>query len=153
MNTGIKLILLILLTASVVSAKEIRVGITEYQNVESVYNKYQLFFEELEKIARQQDSDTSFSFAIGTYGEVIDWYNKKLIDVAILSAMPMADLLTSSDANETAKIRDAFLARLNPIGGSATKCEKDLCPRSLDDESPGVGPQKNQPETELTQYR
>jgi len=133
MNTGIKLILLILLTASVVSAKEIRVGITEYQNVESVYNKYQLFFEELEKIARQQDSDTSFSFAIGTYGEVLDWYNKKLIDVAIMSAMPMADLLSSSDARETAEIRDAFLARLNPIAGSTAKCQNDLCQRSLDE--------------------
>ncbi|HUS11108.1 MAG TPA: patatin-like phospholipase family protein [Pyrinomonadaceae bacterium] len=136
MNTGIKLVLLILLSASVVSAREIRVGITEYQNVESVYNKYQLFFEELEKIARRQGSDTTFSFAIGSYGEVIDWYNKKLIDVAVLSAMPMADLLTSSDARETAKIRDAFLARLNPIAGSSAKCEKDFCQRSLDELSP-----------------
>src|SRR5829696_608016 len=133
MNTGIKLILLLLVSASVVTAREIRVGITEYQNVESVYNKYQVFFEELEKIARQQNSDTTFSFAIGTYGEVMDWYNKKLIDVAIMSAMPMADLLISSDARETAKIRDAFLARLNPITGSTPKCPNDLCERWLDE--------------------
>lgn len=136
MSIGIKLVLLILLFASVASAREIRVGITEYQNVETVYNKYQLFFEELEKIARQQSSDTTFSFAIGTYGEVLDWYNKKLIDVAVLSAMPMAELLTSSDARETAKIRDAFLAKLNPIGGGVAKCQKDLCQRSLDEPLP-----------------
>lgn len=152
MNTGIKLVLLVLLCASAVSAKEIRVGITEYQNVESVYDKYQRFFEQLEQSARQLGSDTTFSFAIGTYGEVIDWYNKKLIDVAVLSAMPMADLLTSSDDNEKTRIRDAFLARLNPITGSSAKCSADLCQRSLDESSPQCRNTAEQPGTAQSEY-
>ena len=151
MNTAIKVVLLILLLAGTVCGKEIRVGITEYQNVESVYNKYQRFFEELEEIAYQKRSDVTFSFAIGTYGEVLEWYNKKLIDVAILSAMPMADLLTSSDARETAKIKDAFLARLNPIGGSGGKCEEDLCQRTLNEEFPQC--RKPNSGTAQSQYR
>jgi predicted acylesterase/phospholipase RssA/ABC-type phosphate/phosphonate transport system substrate-binding protein len=152
MNTGIKIVLLILLCASAVSAKEIRVGITEYQNVESVYNKYQRFFEQLERTARQNGFDTTFSFAIGTYGEVIDWYNKKLIDVAVLSAMPMADLLTSSDKGETEKIRKAFIAKLNPIAGSSTKCEKDLCLRSLDEPAPQCRKAGEQSKTGQPEY-
>jgi len=152
MNLGIKLVLLILLSASAVSAREIRVGITEYQNVESVYNKYQLFFEELEKIARDQHSDTTFSFAIGTYGEVIDWYNKKLIDVAVMSAMPMADLLISSDARETARLRNAFLAKLNPIAGSTAKCQNDLCQRSLDEPSPQCRAEDSKPGDGQSEY-
>jgi predicted acylesterase/phospholipase RssA/ABC-type phosphate/phosphonate transport system substrate-binding protein len=133
MKPGIRVLILIVLAAASAGAKEIRVGITEYQNVESVYNKYQGFFEELEQIAAKKGADFTFKFAIGTYGEVLDWYNKKLIDVAILSAMPMADLLSSSDPREVAKIKDAVLARLNPIGGSGGKCDKDLCKRSLDE--------------------
>src|ERR1043165_1537081 len=108
MNRALKLILLFILCTAGVEAKEIRVGITEYQTVESAYKKYAEFFEALEDIAREQKSDVTFRFAIGTYGEVIDWYNKKLIDVAVLSAMPIADLLTSSDDNEKLKIRNSF---------------------------------------------
>ena len=153
MNTRIKIVLFILLSASAVGAKEIRVGITEYQNVETVYNRYQLFFTELERLARQQGSDTTFSFAIGTYGEVIDWYNKKLIDVAVLSAMPMADLLTSSNTSEKEKIREAFLAKLNPIGGSTAKCEKDACQRSLDEASPQCRTADTERGTGRSEYR
>jgi predicted acylesterase/phospholipase RssA/ABC-type phosphate/phosphonate transport system substrate-binding protein len=152
MNTGIRVVLLLLLAASAVSAKEIRVGITEYQNVESVYKKYQLFFEELEKIARDQRVDITFSFAIGTYGEVIDWYNKEQIDVAVLSAMPMADLLTSSDTLEAEKIKDAFVARLNPIPGSTAKCQQDLCQRSLDEPSAQCRPADAQSGVAQSEY-
>ena len=138
MNRVVKLTLLLVVCAAGVQAKEIRVGITEYQTVESAYKKYGEFFEALETIARQQKSDVTFRFAIGTYGEVVDWYNKKLIDVAVLSAMPIADLLTTSDPNEQLKIRNSFLAKLNPIPGRAVICTgNNTCLRTLGESSPG----------------
>ena len=83
---------LIVLCTSAIQAKDIRVGITEYQNVESAYKKYETFFKELETVSQgsPQDEAITFQFAIGTYDEVIDWYNRGLIDIGILSAMPMS---------------------------------------------------------------
>src|SRR6266550_1532125 len=111
---------LILLCASAIEAKDIRVGITEYQSVESAYKKYQTFFEELEKVSQESPKGEAitFQFAIGTYDEVIDWYNKGLIDIAVLSAMPMSDLLTTSKDSQadSTKITDAYLGRINPVG-------------------------------------
>jgi predicted acylesterase/phospholipase RssA/ABC-type phosphate/phosphonate transport system substrate-binding protein len=135
MKTTIKLLLLILICTFTVKAEEIRVGITEYQNVEQVYKRYQEFFDELERLAPKKGLDVHFRFAIGTYNEVIDWYSKKLIDVAVLSAMPIADLLTISDKDQRAKISEAFLARLNPVGARNRKCEDNPCRRSLDEPS------------------
>jgi predicted acylesterase/phospholipase RssA/ABC-type phosphate/phosphonate transport system substrate-binding protein len=155
-TASIKLTLLILVCAFAIEAKEIRVGITEYQNVESAYEKYQIFFAELERIAQKErsaDKDTTFSFAIGTYAEVIDWYNKKLIDVAILSAMPIADLLTTSNDDEVNRIRDSYLASLNPVGGSTAKCGGDSCQRSLDEQSTQCVTAQDQPPEPKTEYR
>src|ERR1041384_5455813 len=135
MKTTVKLLLLIFLSTFTVKAEEIRVGITEYQNVEQVYRKYQEFFDELERIAHEDRLDIHFRFAIGTYKEVNDWYSKELIDVAVLSAMPIADLLTISDTAQKDKIRQAFLAKLNPVGGRIVRCQADPCRRSLDEPS------------------
>jgi predicted acylesterase/phospholipase RssA/ABC-type phosphate/phosphonate transport system substrate-binding protein len=151
----IQLILLILVCAFAIEAREIRVGITEYQNVESTYAKYQAFFRELEKFAQEDpsaDTDTTFSFAIGTYAEVIDWYNKKLIDVAVFSAMPIADLLTRSNDREIKKIRDSYLANLNPIGGSSVKCSEDTCQRALDEQSAQCMTPQDRPKTARAEY-
>ncbi|MDX6403017.1 MAG: hypothetical protein QOH70_472 [Blastocatellia bacterium] len=43
---------LIVLCTSAIEAKDIRVGITEYQNVESAYKKYETFFKELETVSQ-----------------------------------------------------------------------------------------------------
>ena len=152
MKTTIRLLLFIFLCAFTVKAEEIRVGITEYQNIEQVYKRYQQFFDELEEIAHQKGLDVHFSFAIGTYSEVVDWYSKKLIDVAVLSAMPIADLLTISDEEDREKIRQAFLARLNPVGGRIVKCQPDQCRRSLDERSAQCAPERRQPRTARPQY-
>jgi predicted acylesterase/phospholipase RssA/ABC-type phosphate/phosphonate transport system substrate-binding protein len=74
------------------SAEVISVGVTEYQNIEATYKKYEQFFKELALYADKNQSIT-FRFAIGTYGEVLEWYNKRQIDIGILSAMPTAELL------------------------------------------------------------
>src|SRR5690349_4383739 len=70
----------------------IKVGITEYQNIEQTYQKYDNLFAQLSGFATP-DEPVTFTFAIGTYGEVLDWYNNRTIDIAIFSAMPTADLL------------------------------------------------------------
>ena len=152
MKTTLKLLLLIFLSTFTVKAEEIRVGITEYQNVEQVYRKYQEFFDELERIAHEDRLDIHFKFAIGTYNEVIDWYSKKLIDVAVLSAMPIADLLTISDNAQKNKIRQAFLARLNPVGGRIVRCQADPCRRSLDEPSPQCATEVGQSQTVRPEY-
>jgi predicted acylesterase/phospholipase RssA/ABC-type phosphate/phosphonate transport system substrate-binding protein len=152
MKTTVKLLLLIFLSTFTVKAEEIRVGITEYQNVEQVYRKYQEFFDELERIAHEDRLDIHFKFAIGTYNEVIDWYSKKLIDVAVLSAMPIADLLTISDTAQKDKIRQAFLAKLNPVGGRIVRCQADPCRRSLDEPSAQCATEGGQSQTARPEY-
>jgi predicted acylesterase/phospholipase RssA/ABC-type phosphate/phosphonate transport system substrate-binding protein len=92
--------------------EEIKIGITEYQNLESAYEKFQQLFQELE---RQSRRPVKFKFAIGTYGEVIDWFNRKHIDVAVLSALPVTDLLQSTGDDEHKKIRAAMVGRIGPI--------------------------------------
>lgn len=152
MKTTVKLVLLIFLSTFTVKAEEIRVGITEYQNVEQVYRKYQEFFDELERIAHEDRLDIHFKFAIGTYSEVIDWYSKKQIDIAVLSAMPIADLLTTSDPAQKEKIREAFLAKLNPVGGRIVRCQANPCRRSLDEPSAQCATEVGQSQTARPEY-
>ncbi|HKS26474.1 MAG TPA: patatin-like phospholipase family protein [Pyrinomonadaceae bacterium] len=138
LTTRLLILLALLCACQSAFGKEIRVGITEYQNVEEAYQKYQTFFRELEELSKEQkfpDGPVTFSFAIGTYAEVIDWYNKKLIDVAVLSAMPIADLLSSSNADDENRIRAAYLGSLSPVGSRKTKCGYEECQRILNDKS------------------
>jgi predicted acylesterase/phospholipase RssA/ABC-type phosphate/phosphonate transport system substrate-binding protein len=87
----------------------IKVGVTEYQNIEATYQKYEDFFAQLSSYATPEEPVT-FTFAIGTYGEVLDWYNNRTIDVAIFSAMPTADLL---QAGESENLKKAYLGDLS----------------------------------------
>jgi predicted acylesterase/phospholipase RssA len=87
----------------------INVGITEYSKIQSTYNNYERLFSELAASADKNDPVT-FKFAVGTYGEVLDWYNKGIIEVAILSAMPTADLLI---AKEAANLDRAYIGDLS----------------------------------------
>ncbi|MDX6403016.1 MAG: hypothetical protein QOH70_471 [Blastocatellia bacterium] len=80
------------------------------------------FSKSSKQLAREQDEAITFQFAIGTYDKVIDWYNRGLIDIGILSAMPMSDLLTTIKdpaQKDFKKITDAYLGRINPVGGRA----------------------------------
>lgn len=128
-------LLLLLTSEEALEAKEIKVGVTEYQNVELTYDKYQKFFRSLEREGLNGESVT-FRFAIGTYAEVADWYNKQLIDVAVLSAMPMSDLLSNATADDLKLIRGAYLGHLSPVGARAAPCRQDECPRALDESEP-----------------
>jgi predicted acylesterase/phospholipase RssA/ABC-type phosphate/phosphonate transport system substrate-binding protein len=86
----------------------VKVGITEYQKIEDSYDRYERLFQQLSEYADPKQPVT-FSFAIGNYAEVLDWYNNGLIDVAILSAMPVADMLNSAGPADLNKIDEAYL--------------------------------------------
>jgi ABC-type phosphate/phosphonate transport system substrate-binding protein len=140
--------LLLCLAPCAARADEIKVGITEYQGVEAAYKKYQQLFRELERQAcemrnvKREDCEArksiTFKFAIGTYGEVIDWYNKGLVDVAVLSALPMTDLLNSTSEAEHGRIADAFVGRVGPRprGTSPLRCDDGERLRRLNDAGP-----------------
>ena len=85
----------------------IRVGVTEYQNIEATYDKYEVFLRELASFA-QSTEPVTFTFAIGTYGEVIDWYNNRTIDVASLGNAHCVELLQL----ERAKTSQVYLGDL-----------------------------------------
>jgi ABC-type phosphate/phosphonate transport system substrate-binding protein len=56
---------------AVIVAEVVKVGITEYQNVEDSYDRYEELFQQLSESAGS-DEPVTFSFAIGNYAEVLD---------------------------------------------------------------------------------
>jgi len=98
----------------------ITVGITEYQDVEEVYKRYGEFFRQLASVA-PPDTPVTFKLAIGTYGEVLDWYNSRMVDVAILSAMPVADLLLAA---QDESLKRVYLGDLNVSAAAASTGKK-----------------------------
>jgi predicted acylesterase/phospholipase RssA len=72
----------------------IRIGITEYQDVERIYQGYLRLFHDLAILA-PKDQPVSFQVAVGSYQNVLDWWEKKEIDAAVLAATPTAMLLKS----------------------------------------------------------
>lgn len=114
---------------------EIRVGITEYQHLETSYETYRQIFQ---RLADTVKGPVTFKYAIGTYEDVTDWYNKRLIDVAVLSAIPVADLLSSAERDPVLldKIKKSYVGSLSPRPPSAQSptdagCGQGEFPRSL----------------------
>ncbi len=89
----------------------IKVGVSEYQDVEKTYTKYVRLFQE---VAANADSGqpVSFQVAVGTYGEVRDWYSSGSIDVAVLAAMPVAELLESASPDGLESILGSYIGTL-----------------------------------------
>ena len=87
-------------------AQVLKVGITEYQNVEKAYTNYEKLFQQLAAVS---DEPINFEFAIGNYGEVLEWYNRGDIDVAVLSAMPVAKLLLEAGSGDVAALSEAYV--------------------------------------------
>lgn len=93
----------------------VTVGITDYAKVEGSYDRYEGLFKTLTQTANR-DRPVTFKFAIGGYKEVLDWFNNGTIDVAILSAMPVAQLLSSAGLKELAKIKRAYIGDVSVAG-------------------------------------
>jgi predicted acylesterase/phospholipase RssA/ABC-type phosphate/phosphonate transport system substrate-binding protein len=91
--------------------QEIKVGITEYQDIEKSYERYERLFQEL-MASVDPNEPVTFKFAIGNYGEVMDWYNKGDIDVGIFSAMPVANFLRDASGDDYNKFANAHIGDL-----------------------------------------
>lgn len=93
------------------SPRVIKVGVSEYQDIESAYTRYTKFFAQL---ASQSDprSPVLFQVAVGTYNEVLDWYASKKIDVAVWAAMPVAQLFRLRGPEARKAIEDSYLVTL-----------------------------------------
>ena len=91
--------------------QEIKVGITEYQDIERSYERYERLFQEL-MASVDPNEPVTFKFAIGNYGEVMDWYNKGDIDVGIFSAMPVANFLRDASDGDIKKFGEAYIGDL-----------------------------------------
>jgi predicted acylesterase/phospholipase RssA/ABC-type phosphate/phosphonate transport system substrate-binding protein len=89
----------------------ITVGVSEYQNIEETYERYTHFFTEI-AAKSSANKPVLFRVAIGTYNEVLDWYSAKKIEVAVLAAMPAAELLSTADDTERADILNGYLGTL-----------------------------------------
>jgi len=84
----------------------LKVGITEYQNIEDSYARYDKLFQKLGKVSKEP---LSFEFAIGNYGEVMEWYNRGEIDIAVLSGMPVSKLLLEAGDEDFKKLDNAYI--------------------------------------------
>jgi predicted acylesterase/phospholipase RssA/ABC-type phosphate/phosphonate transport system substrate-binding protein len=105
-------------------AQVLKVGVTEYQNLEKAYANYERLFSQLAKVSRDLNQPIRFQFAIGNYGEVLEWYNRGDIDVAVLSAMPVAKLLLQAGDADLDKIDEAYIGDVRvdePIEGSTSE--------------------------------
>jgi predicted acylesterase/phospholipase RssA len=87
------------------------VGVTDFRRSKDSYTKYKGLLEELANAAGE-DQPVTFRLAIGTYDEVISWYNTELIDVAVLQAMPVAELLSSSSEEEKTQLEEDYIGDL-----------------------------------------
>jgi len=132
LNTGSTFKCFAQLKSEPVKTVEIKVGITEYSKIQRTYQNYDRLFRELAAVngAPAKDKEAIlFRFAVGTYGEVRDWYNNGDIDVAILSAMPIGSLLL---AGEEANLKRAYIGDLSvsspPSSQSVTSLFSDREP-------------------------
>lgn len=86
------LILWAVFASSAETPIEVRVGIVAYQDSRAEVDRFQRL---LAEIAAGSPRPFEIRFAIGTYGDVMHWMNRKYIDVAVLSPGIFAETLKS----------------------------------------------------------
>jgi len=96
----------------------IKVGISEYQNIEDTYSDYQKLFYFLSRLSALSDQPNAsgeptaiFEVSVGSYDEVLEWWHNGQIDAAVLAATPVATLL-ASDPGASKKLEDFYIATL-----------------------------------------
>ncbi|HEV7673739.1 MAG TPA: patatin-like phospholipase family protein [Candidatus Angelobacter sp.] len=95
----------------------IKIGVSEYQTIEATYQDHQKFFYVLSVLSGDRDQSGAvgnsavFEISVGSYDEVVDWWNKGQIDAAVLSATPVATLLASS-TEEVEKLKKSYIGTL-----------------------------------------
>ena len=78
---------------AVQQATVVRVGVISYDAYAKGIQKYG---DELRALSKTFHDETGlkvvFQLAVGSYSDVLDWYNKELVDVAFLTPQPVAEL-------------------------------------------------------------
>jgi len=101
---------------------ELKVGVTEYQNTGRAYVKYRRFFHDVELAS---GSHLRFLIAVGTYDEVLKWRDEGKIDVAVLSATPVARMLAVGNNADREELQNTYLGHVvyfnSPIDRSTGK--------------------------------
>ena len=72
---------------------DVRVGIIAYEDFREELSNFDRLFSQLSS----RSPDLHFQLAVGSYGEVLHWLDRHLIDVAVLTPGAFASLLPSGD--------------------------------------------------------
>ena len=105
----------------------VRVGIVSYQDFGETFEDYQKnVFSGLMK-SKAAGRPVVFRIAVGTYGDVLDWYNRNLIDIALLTPEPVAELISAVGGAE--KLRDLYVATraIVPVKAQLEYRDKSIC--------------------------
>ncbi|HEX7176769.1 MAG TPA: patatin-like phospholipase family protein [Pyrinomonadaceae bacterium] len=79
----------------------IRVGVISYNSYASGRRQYS---NELRAAAAAyKGENVVFQLAVGSYSDVLDWYNKELVDIAFLTPQPVAELRSSLGDEELSR--------------------------------------------------
>ncbi len=96
---------------------EVPVAIVAYEDFHGEFEQFEHLFVELER----QDPSLRFRIAVGSYGDVLHWIDRQLVDVAVLTPGVFADLLPRADQDELAACQ--YLATIQlPSARSSWAC-------------------------------
>ena len=92
----------------------IRVGVINYADYDKTYTDKQQSFNVLatryNKSPAASDTRISFRVSVGSYDDILEWYKNGLIDVAILSPGPTAELVSTPNNEE---IQNLYIATIS----------------------------------------
>lgn len=88
----------------------VRVAIVAYEDFHAEVEYFEHLFAKLS----QQDPALRFKLALGSYGDVLHWIDRQLIDLAILTPGVFADLLPSDGRHEPRMCRYLATVQLPP---------------------------------------
>ena len=79
-----------------VKALIVKVGIISYDNFSKGVKNYQPLLRELSRLYNQKTGEkVVFELAVGSYSDVLEWYNRESVHIAFLTPQPLAELRAS----------------------------------------------------------
>ena len=81
------------------------VAIVAYEDFHAEFEHFEHLFAELS----QRDPALRFQLAVGSYGEVLHWIDRRLVDVAVLTPGAFASVLPSDGAARAKHVPDIWL--------------------------------------------
>lgn len=111
---GLSLITALLISSGVgqpsPQSTNVRVAIVAYEDFHGEFKHFEHLFVELS----QHDPALRFQLAVGSYGEVLHWIDRQLVDVAVLTPGAFASLLPSDGRQEPRGCRYLATVQLPP---------------------------------------